>query len=472
MTNASSSSIESGPYGPVFQLIPGVQSYDWGKTVAQGSLVAEFAESTSESHFKKEDGKPYAELWMGTHSTLPSNIIPPKGEGNDQYPTLSSYLQQYPDLVGKKVQERFFGSNTWKGELPFLFKILSIGKALSIQAHPDKELAKRLHAEKPKMYKDDNHKPEMAIALTKFKGFCGFRPLKQIVQFIEIVPEFQSIINPNEQLQSSLSKVKSASSVDAAETKKLLRDIFSALMNADEALVKQSVTKIAERYDSAIKNGKASTLEVEEDLAKLVITLNQQFPEDVGVLCSFVLNVVHLEPGQAAFLKANEPHAYIDGEIVECMAASDNVVRAGLTPKARDVQVLVEMLTYEDSPSDEKRMQPQPFKPDSKSENVNKYTQSSGDVPSLLYDPPIDEFSVVRTVLQESERETHRAISGPSILIVTSGKGSLSPQTSSSHTFSIDTPGKIYFVGAETPVTLQATGSEPLITYRAFVEAS
>lgn len=469
MTSASSS--DSGPFGPVFQLIPGVQSYDWGKTVAQSSLVAQFAESTSESQFKKEDGKPYAELWMGTHSTLPSSIIPPNGEGKDEYPTLASYLQQYPKLVGDKVQEHFSGSNSWKGELPFLFKILSIGKALSIQAHPDKELAKRLHAEKPKMYKDDNHKPEMAIALTKFKGFCGFRPLKQIAQFIEIVPEFQSVINPNDQLKSSLANVKSASSIEAKETKKLLQDIFSALMNAEEALVKKSVSKIAQRYETAIKNGKASTLEVEEDLARLVVTLNEQFPEDVGVLCSFVLNVVHLEPGQAAFLKANEPHAYIDGEIVECMAASDNVVRAGLTPKARDVQVLVEMLTYEDSPSDEKRMQPQPFKPDASSANANKYTQSTSDTPSLLYDPPIDEFSVVRTVLQANESETHRAISGPSILIVTSGKGSLSAQISSSHSFSVDSPGKVYFIGANTPVTLKSTGSDPLITYRAFVEA-
>lgn len=468
MTNASTSS-NSGPYGPVFQLIPGVQSYDWGKTTAQGSLVAQFAEATSESNFKKEDGKPYAELWMGTHSTLPSSIIPPNGQGKNEYPTLASYLEQHPDLVGETVQQRFSGSDSWKGELPFLFKILSIGKALSIQAHPDKKLAKRLHAEKPKMYKDDNHKPEMAIALTKFKGFCGFRPLKQIAHFVEIVPEFKTVINPNDQLKSSLATVKSASSVDAAETKKLLRDIFSALMNAEEDLVKKSIIKIAQRYDNAIQNGKASTLEVEEDLARLVITLNEQFPEDVGVLCSFVLNVVHLEPGQAAFLKANEPHAYIDGEIVECMAASDNVVRAGLTPKARDVQVLVDMLTYEDSPSDEKRMQPQPFKPDEKSSNANKYTQSSGDAPSLLYDPPIDEFSVVRTVLQGSESETQRPISGPSILIVTSGKGSLSAQ--SSHTFSIDIPGKVYFVGADTPITLHSTGSEPLITYRAFVEA-
>lgn len=53
-----------------------------------------------------------------------------------------------------------------------------MAKALSIQAHPDKELAKNLHKRHPNLYKDDNHKPEMALAITQFEALCGFITLE------------------------------------------------------------------------------------------------------------------------------------------------------------------------------------------------------------------------------------------------------------------------------------------------------
>lgn len=82
----------------------------------------------------------------------------------------------------------------FNGQLPFLFKVLSIAKALSIQAHPDKTLAERLHAERPQVYKDDNHKPEMAIALTEFEGLCGFRPLEEIAAALKDFPELAVVV--------------------------------------------------------------------------------------------------------------------------------------------------------------------------------------------------------------------------------------------------------------------------------------
>ena len=78
----------------------------------------------------------------------------------------------------------------------------------------------------------------------------------------------------------------------------------------------------------------------------LVLQLEKQYPDDVGVIAAFFLNYVKLTPGEALHLGANEPHAYISGECIECMATSDNVIRAGLTPKFRDVQTLCAMLTY------------------------------------------------------------------------------------------------------------------------------
>jgi mannose-6-phosphate isomerase len=407
---------------------------------------------------------------MGTHPTLPSHTILPGSSSSDKV-TLTSYLGKNPALIGKQVREKFASS---EGELPFLFKILSIGKALSIQAHPDKELAKRLHAEKPKMYKDDNHKPEMAIALTDFRGFCGFRPVQEIVGYLQSVKEFGDVIQLDENIQSS---IKALDSNNDEETKtSVLRGIFDSLMKADPSAVEKTVDALADRYRQSLDKGEK--VEVDAAIAELVCTLNEQFPGDVGVLCSFVLNVVSLTPGQAIFLKANEPHAYLDGEIVECMAASDNVVRAGLTPKARDVQVLVDMLTYDDTPSDAKRMKPTAFTPDPDSASAKKYANGSDtNVPSFEYNPPIDEFSVVRTCLEQGEAETHRAIDGPSLLIVTQGQGALTGHGSSAERqdrrLDIQKAGQVFFIGAGSKVTLEnrSGDGQALITYRAFVEA-
>jgi mannose-6-phosphate isomerase len=79
---------------------------------------------------------------------------------------------------------------------------------------------------------------------------------------------------------------------------------------------------------------------------ELVIRLEKQYPADVGILSIFFLNYLRLAPGEAVCLAANEPHAYLSGECVECMAASDNVVRAGFTPKYKDTDTLCSMLTY------------------------------------------------------------------------------------------------------------------------------
>lgn len=80
---------------------------------------------------------------------------------------------------------------------------------------------------------------------------------------------------------------------------------------------------------------------------ELALLLERQYPDDVGVFASFFLNYIKLVPGEAVYLAANVPHAYISGECIECMATSDNVVRAGLTPKFRDTETLCSMLTYE-----------------------------------------------------------------------------------------------------------------------------
>ncbi|KAG9038581.1 Mannose-6-phosphate isomerase [Tulasnella sp. JGI-2019a] len=121
----------------VFQLIAGAQSYDWGK-IGSKSPVGEYA--LCSPGFQLDELKPYAELWMGTHPSMASKLLS-SGE------TLKDHIKRRPELLGEKVRKKF------GDDLPFLFKVLAIGKALSIQAHPDKDWARRLHAERPDIYK-------------------------------------------------------------------------------------------------------------------------------------------------------------------------------------------------------------------------------------------------------------------------------------------------------------------------------
>lgn len=326
---------------------------------------------------------------------------------------------------------------------------------------------------------DDNHKPEMAVALTPFRGFCGFRPLSEIAHHLAVVPEFARVVNAPSAFTAELAYVSTPEAgTTEATAKEWIRGVFDRLMNAAPTTYKAATMELASRYSAALEA--KQSLEVDEGTARLVCTLNAQYPGDVGVLCAFVLNVLDLAPGQALFLGANEPHAYIEGDIVECMAASDNVVRAGLTPKERDTKTLVDMLTYSSGPAERQLWKPQPF--------------VKGNAASLLYDPPIEEFSVVRTTLPAGASETHRRIEGPSILIVTKGSGKLlskprplegtaSARTKKLHegllqpdaqrAFRLDKMGQCFFVGAGSEITLTAAhegGQEALIVFRAFVE--
>ena len=134
-----------------------------------------------------------------------------------------------------------------------------------------------------------------------------------------------------------------------------------------------------------------------EELSELVQRCNSQFPQDIGLFVLFFLNFVKLQPGQAMYLKADDIHAYISGDIIECMASSDNVIRAGFTPKFQDVNTLTDILTYDHEPPEKQLLQPVDYA--YVKLNTTAYSSNSE---SLLYDPPIEEFSVVRTVLKKA----------------------------------------------------------------------
>ena len=295
----------------VLSLTCAVQNYDWG--IKGGCEVSSLGELNTGA--PSDPSKPYAELWMGTHPSGPS-VVSATGEG------LKETIAADPTAhLGAKTVERF------GDDLPFLTKVLSVAKALSIQAHPDKTLAEQLHADRPNVYKDANHKPEMTLAVTEFEALCGFVAGDVLAANLVSVPELRAVVG------------QAAADAFAASPggKDELRAVFTALMTADGNVVAAQVDALAARL-----HAKPDKTPVDA----LACRLNEQYPKDVGVLCAYVLNYLALKPGQCIYLAANEPHAYLAGECIECMATSDNVVRAGLTPKLRDTAILCDMLTY------------------------------------------------------------------------------------------------------------------------------
>jgi len=251
---------------------------------------------------------------MGTHPKSPSRLLTTDA-------TLSSYLASHPDLIGKSVLEKFKDEGMQQGNLPFLFKLLSIEKALSIQTHPDKKTAEALHKSLPGIYKgipkgilirrlfslkssDPNHKPEMALAITSFQALCGFRPLPEIASYLNNTPELKALIPPSI-LTTFLSLADS--NPEGQEEKSSLKNVFASLMTAPDEEVKKQLDALLKRYASDIIQ------EDDKEVANLVVRLSSQFPGDVGIFCAFMLNYVKLEPSQAIFLGAGEPHAYVSG---------------------------------------------------------------------------------------------------------------------------------------------------------------
>ncbi|GBG00573.1 mannose-6-phosphate isomerase, partial [Raphidocelis subcapitata] len=274
------------------------QNYAWGRP-ADKSQVAQLAKANGVAI---DESKPFAELWMGTHPSGPALIA---GSGT----TLKAWIEQHPEALGEAVTKRF-GS-----DLPYLFKVLSVETALSIQSHPDKKLAERLHASNPRDYRDGNHKPEMALALEGFSALCGFVSHEELKQ----------ALRANEELRAVVGEGPSAALLEAEGdgVKPALKAAFTALMTADPATVSAAIDGLTARL-AAKAGAKGGALAPKE---ALVLQLNGQYPGDVGVLSAFFLNYLTLPAGEAIYLAANEPHAYVSGELVECMAASDNVIR-------------------------------------------------------------------------------------------------------------------------------------------------
>ncbi|CAH9141943.1 unnamed protein product [Cuscuta epithymum] len=414
-----------------------VKNYDWGQIGRESCVARLYSRNTGEE--VRED-IPYAELWMGTHDSGPAYVVAAADSGlnngrvkEEMFSlTLKDWIQRNPTLAGEKVVQ------TWGPDLPFLFKVLSVAKALSIQAHPDKDLAARLHKEQPEVYKDANHKPEMALALTEFEALCGFVSFEELKLVVQTVPEIGEIVG-----SGHVEEVLHESAHEVGErAKPILQSLFTTLMSASSDVISQALTKLISRLN--VKNEERELTDKEQ----LILRLEKQYPSDVGVIAAFLFNHVKLSPGEALYLGANEPHAYLFGECIECMATSDNVVRAGLTPKDRDVKTLCAMLTYN-----------QVFPKILKGDALSHYTKR--------YSPPFDEFEVDHCILPRLVTTVFPAAPGPSIFLVFAGEGTMTTRSSNEAI----AEGDVLFAPANTNVTVSTT-TTGLSVFRAGVKSS
>lgn len=310
--------------GPVFFKMRNViQDYAWGSVTSIQTLFG----------IENPQAKPQAEIWMGAHSNGCSEI-----EVADEPTLLSDFIATNPDaILGADTQIQF-------GELPYLFKVLAAEKALSIQVHPSKaqaevgfaqeEQAGIAHNAGHRNYKDPNHKPELVFALTAYQAMNGFRDIADIVAQFE---------------QLNIAQINGLVSALAGEQNEAgLRAFFQAMLSLDGEIKETAVNSLMayanEQHDDA--------------LFALIVDLAEQYPGDIGLFVPLMLNVLTLQPGEAMFLDACTPHAYIKGTGLEIMANSDNVLRAGLTPKHMDVEELVANTLFVAKPADTLLMEP------------------------------------------------------------------------------------------------------------------
>ena len=276
----------------MLRIFPSIQPYAWGSH----SFLAHLQGRTEPT------AEPEAELWIGAHPSAPAAL--PDGKRLDE--TIAADPRH---ALGGRSVERF------GPQLPYLMKVLAAERPLSLQAHPDKETAQKAFAAHHPSYVDANHKPELLVALTGFDALCGFRPPEQSAEYLASLG-----IRPLDPVVTALSEGD-------------LRTAVETLYSRPEAERKDLVCAAADAERNA-GGGVAATLA-------------QQYPSDIGVVVALLLNHVWLQPGQAIWMPAGNMHAYLRGAGVEIMAASDNVLRGGLTSKRVDVPELLRILCFE-----------------------------------------------------------------------------------------------------------------------------
>jgi mannose-6-phosphate isomerase len=281
------------------QLDGQIRPYAWGSRRAIAAIQGRPVPSPG----------PEAELWLGAHPGAPALL------GARSLP--EALAADPARLLGASVVEEF------GVRLPYLFKVLAADRALSLQAHPDPVRAKEAYGAGYPGYADPYHKPELLVAVEDFDALCGFRDPETSARALE--------------------------SFEVAALKPVIEALRAGtvgqrLRTAVELLLSWPVGERADLVGAVIEAGRRRP---DDPTHALAVELGTQYPGDVGVLAALLLNRVRLAPGEAVWMPAGNLHAYLRGTGMEIMAASDNVLRGGLTPKRVDVPELLRVLRFE-----------------------------------------------------------------------------------------------------------------------------
>jgi mannose-6-phosphate isomerase len=299
----------------IFKLKGVVQHYSWGGYDFIPQLL----------NIENKDRKPCAEYWMGAHHNHPASIV------NDDEIRLNDFIaDQLSQVLGKPVAEKF-------SSLPYLFKVLDVRQMLSIQVHPSKQSAGKAFDEENKNgipvnapnrnYKDKNHKPELMVALSDFWLLHGFKNEDALVAILEKNDELLFLKEIFQQ----------------KGYKGLYEEVMLMEQSGVDSILKPLVQKIVPGY----KNGSLQKESEDFWAARAAVEFCKNEHYDRGIFSIYLFNLVHLNKGQGIFQPAGLPHAYLEGQNVEVMANSDNVLRAGLTDKHIDVQELLKHVRFE-----------------------------------------------------------------------------------------------------------------------------
>jgi mannose-6-phosphate isomerase len=344
-----------------------VRAYAWGSPTVIPELLG-----------VPPTGEPQAELWIGAHPGAPSTV-----DVDGVRLTLGELIEKDPEgMLGPATLARF------GPRLPYLLKILAIDQPLSIQAHPTTDQAEAGFAAEEaagvpvdaphRLYRDRSHKPEMVVALTDITALMGFRP-----------------------------PVDAAAVLEELDVP-VLRDEADVLRHGGRSGLEQVVRRWLLMPADEVAPLVAAVVEAARPLAtelgQLIVTLGELYPGDRGVLLALLMRYERLRSGEAAFIPAGVPHAYLNGVAVEPQASSDNTLRAGLTPKHVAAAELDRVLRFDTE--GELRVRPQRVGPD-----------------HAVFAPSVDEFHMDELVLRDAP--VSFGAGEPRIVLVTDGSAVL-----------------------------------------------
>jgi mannose-6-phosphate isomerase len=294
-----------------------LQHYSWGGFFYLPKLL----------NVPVKKGENYAEFWLGAHERGSAEIT----NGSGSTVSLKDYIEKFPEqTLGEKVAKTF-------GRLPYLLKVLDVKDMLSIQVHPSRAAAQQAFAAEnekgidlsspERNFKDNNHKPELMLALSEFWLLHGFKEAKQLQLTLRETPELHFLVP-----------------IFGGENYKKL---YQHVMEMPQAQVDRHFKTLLDRIIPQYQAGRLNKDKADFWAARAAQTFLQDGHVDRGLFSIYFFNLLHLQPGQTVFQDAGMPHAYLEGQNVEIMSNSDNVLRAGLTTKHVDVPELMKHLKFE-----------------------------------------------------------------------------------------------------------------------------